>query len=103
MPNTASKPITSPVERISGPSTASTVLPSSVLKRLNGITASLTAMGASDGRSPPSPSAGRIPSARRSAMEVPIITLAAALASEVPVALDTNGTVRDARGFASST
>ena len=44
-----------------------------------------------------------MPSARRSAIEVPIITRAAALASDVPVAFDTNGTVRDARGLASST
>ncbi len=36
-------------------------------------------------------------------MEVPIITRAAALASGVAVALETKGTVREARGFASST
>ena len=56
VPKWPSMPITSPVERISGPSTVSTVLPSGVLNRLNGITASLTAIGASSGRSPPSPS-----------------------------------------------
>ena len=103
VPKCPSKPITSPVDRISGPSTASTVLPSMVLNRLNGITASLTAIGASPGRSPPSPSADSTPSARRVAMLSPSITRAAALASGVAVALETNGTVRLARGLASST
>jgi len=37
------------------------------------------------------------------AIDRPAMTRAAALASETPVALDTNGTVRDARGLASST
>ena len=41
-----SKPMTSPVERISGPSTVSTTMPSAVRNRLNGSTASLTASGA---------------------------------------------------------
>ena len=71
--------------------------------RLNGITASLTATGALAGRSPPSPSAGSSPSARSSAMVAPSMIRAAALASGVAVAFDTNGTVRDARGLASST
>ena len=44
-----------------------------------------------------------MPSARSSAIVAPSITRDAAFASGVPVALDTNGTVRDARGLASST
>ncbi len=47
-------PITSPVERISGPSTESTIRPSLVRKRLKGSTASLTATGASSGTREPS-------------------------------------------------
>ena len=47
VPKSASKPMTSPVERISGPSTVSTTWPSVVRNRLNGSTASLTAIGAS--------------------------------------------------------
>ena len=39
-----SMPITSPVERISGPRTVSTISPLSVRKRLNGRTAALTAI-----------------------------------------------------------
>jgi hypothetical protein len=70
---------------------------------LNGITASLTAIGASAGRVPPSPSAGSMPSSRSALIESPSITRAAALANGVAVAFDTNGTVRDARGLASST
>src|SRR3954452_22879511 len=82
-------PITSPVERISGPRRASA--PS---KRSNGSTASLTEMWpARIG------SSGRSRSARRS----PSITRQATLASGIPIALDTNGTVRDARGLASMT
>ena len=103
VPKPASMPITSPVERISGPSTVSTLRPSTVRNRLNGITASLTATGAEDGSVPPSPSAGSSPSARSAAMLAPSITRAAALASGTAVALDTNGTVREARGLASST
>ena len=103
VPKSASKPITSPVDFISGPSTVSTCAPSGVRNRLNGITASLTAIGASAGRSPPSPLAGSTPAVRRSAIVSPSITRAAALASGVAVALDTNGTVRLARGLASRT
>ena len=44
-----------------------------------------------------------MPSARRPAMVAPSMIRAAALASGTAVALDTNGTVRDARGLASST
>ena len=59
VPNIASMPITSPVERISGPSTVSTPAPVASLNRPNGSTASLTATGESSGRVPPSPSAGQ--------------------------------------------
>ncbi len=38
-----------------------------------------------------------------SASDLPTMQRAAILASGMPVALDTNGTVRDARGFTSST
>ena len=55
-----SMPMTSPVERISGPSRESTTLPSGVRKRLNGSTASLTETGASSGRVEPSPVSGSI-------------------------------------------
>ena len=102
-PNDASKPITSPVDFISGPSSGSTPLPSGVRNRWNGSTASFTAIGASGGSSPPSPSAGSRPSSRRSAIDAPSMIRAAALASGTAVAFDTNGTVRDARGLASST
>ena len=67
------------------------------------MTASLTATGAESGRLPPSPVAGRTPASRSSAIDSPSMTRAAALASGVAVALETNGTVRDARGLASST
>ena len=98
VPNESSMPMTSPVDRISGPSTVSTPW-----KRPKGSTASLTEMAAPCGIVPPSPLAGSIPWARRSAMVCPTITRAAALATGTAVALDTNGTVRDARGLASST
>ena len=54
-----SKPMTSPVERISGPSTVSTTMPAGVRNRLNGSTASLTAIGRVAVSVPPSPSAGQ--------------------------------------------
>ncbi len=82
-------PITSPVERISGPSSASE--PS---KRSNGSTASLTQTCSSASGSSGSP---------RSAIFSPSITRQAILASGTPIALETNGTVRDARGLASMT
>src|SRR6185437_12112081 len=53
VPNARSMPITSPVERISGPSTVSTPCPARSRNRPNGSTASFTATGASSGRSPP--------------------------------------------------
>ena len=80
----------------------STDTPSTVRKRLNGITASLTAIGAPFSVEP-SPVARSRPLVRSSAMVAPSITRAAALASGVAVALETNGTVREARGLASRT
>ena len=91
--------MTSPVERISGPKTASTPLPSVRRKRFQGRTASLTETP----RATPSPVAGSNPSARSSAIVAPTEILAAAFANATPVALLTNGTVRDARGLASRT
>ena len=84
----AAMPMTSPVERISGPSSES-----EPAKRSNGITASLTATWSPHG------SSGRSSAASFS----PSITRQASLANGCPVALDTNGTVRDARGLASIT
>ena len=95
--------MTSPVDFISGPSTVSTPWPSTVRNRWNGSTASFTAIGASSGRSAPSPVAGSTPAARRSAIDSPTAIRAAALASCTAVALETNGTVREARGLASIT
>ena len=103
VPNTRSKPITSPVDFISGPRIASIVSPAGVRNRWNGSTASFTAIGASGGSAPPSPVAGSRPSARNPAMVAPSAIRAAALASGTAVAFDTNGTVRLARGLASST
>ena len=88
-------PITSPVERISGPSAVSTSG-----NRLNGNTASLTATV--DGESS-STERDNNPSARSSANVAPNITRVATLANGTPVALATNGTVRLARGLASMT
>jgi hypothetical protein len=89
--------MTSPVDRISGPSTVSTSG-----KRLNGSTASFTAQRRPDPA--PAPVGGRSnPSARNSASVEPTITRAATFTSGTPVALATNGTVRLARGLASIT
>ena len=93
-PNVRSMPITSPVERISGPSSESTSG-----KRSNGRTASFTLTWPGAGRRR---RASR-PSARSSASVAPSMARAAILASGTPVALATNGTVRLARGFASMT
>ena len=80
--------ITSPVDRISGPSTGS-----APGKRANGSTAAFT-LTCAGGRSGGSSSSDtRTPTAR----------LHAASTRLTPVAFDANGTVRDARGFASST
>ena len=96
-------PMTSPVERISGPSSVSTLRPCFVRKRLNGMTASLTAIGMPRQRAAPSPVGRSMPVARSSAIEEPSMMSVAALASWVFVAFETNGTVREARGFASMT
>ena len=89
-PNERSMPMTSPVERISGPRIVSTSG-----KRPNGRTASLTET------CPPVAGSCRYPLARSSARVAPTMSRAAILARGTPVALLTNGTVRLARGFAS--
>ena len=94
-PNPTSMPMTSPVERISGPSREST--PG---KRSKGSTASLTAMCFSRGPCTAS-SSGTRPSLRRCLRLSPAMTRAATLASGTPVVLETKGTVREARGLAS--
>ena len=83
----AAMPITSPVDFISGPR-----IESAPAKRANGSTASftLTCSGSPSGRS-------------WSAIFSPSIRRAATFASGTPIALETNGTVRRARGFASIT
>ena len=83
-----SMPMTSPVDRISGPRMTST--PGNLV---NGKTTSLTLTCLGSGCS----------AAPSSARPWPIITLAAIFAHGTPVALLTNGTVRDARGFTSMT
>ena len=81
-------PITSPVDFISGPSTVST--PGNLM---NGKTASFTlTCGGTISRVKPS-----------SASVCPTMQRAAILASGTPIALRTNGTVREARGFTSRT
>ena len=85
--NERSMPITSPVDRISGPSTVST--PG---KRANGNTDSLT----------PTWSSLRCVSLK-SASFSPAMMRAAIFATGMPITLATNGTVREARGLTSST
>ena len=82
-----SMPITSPVERISGPSTVST--PGN---RANGNTASLTAVWASL----------RVFSLNDASVS-PAMMREAMPATGSPITLATNGTVREARGLTSST
>ena len=84
--NESSSPITSPVERISGPR-----IVSALEKRWKGKTASFTLRCL--GRTVP-----RIPC---SASDFPTVQSAAIFAQGTPVALPTKGTVREARGFAS--
>ena len=88
----SAKAITSPVERISGPSTGS--LPG---KRANGSTAALTETGPRCGR--PARRRGRTSSGTRA----PAISRQAASTRLTPIALLANGTVREALGLASST
>ena len=91
LPNAVGKssaiPITSPVDFISGPSTAS-----APAKRANGSTASLTETW-------PLCIVGSSISLSGS----PSISRQAIFATGAPIALETNGTVREARGFASIT
>ena len=82
-------PITSPVERISGPSSES-----APANRSNGSTASLTQTW---------PLRRVLRAARVPPSRSPSMTRHASLASGSPIALETNGTVREARGFASIT
>ncbi|CAB5038499.1 unannotated protein [freshwater metagenome] len=91
--------MTSPVERISGPSNESTPLPSFFLNRFHGKTASFTLIPWAI----PSPLLGSAPSSRRSAMDLPKDIAAAHFANEIPVALLTKGTVLEALGLASKT
>ena len=87
-PNDESMPMTSPVDFISGPSPTSTFG-----KRWNGNTASFTET-----------CFGMICSVNpMSLSDLPIITWVAICARGFPIALLTNGTVLDARGFTSST
>ena len=78
-------PITSPVERISGPSTVST--PG---KRAKGNTASLTATWSS-----------LLRFSSKEASGSPAMMRAAMPAIGMPITLATNGTVREARGLTS--
>ena len=80
--------MTSPVDFISGPRMVSTPT-----KRANGNTASLTATCGATASS----------SSANSASLAPAMTRAPILATGTPVALATNGTVREARGLTSST
>ena len=79
--------ITSPVERISGPSTGS-----APGKRANGSTAAFTLT-----------CSGRGVGSARSRSFCPAASLQAASTRLIPIAFEANGTVRDARGFASRT
>ena len=81
-------PITSPVDFISGPSTAS-----APAKRANGSTASLTETW-------PLCIVGSVDRAESGS---PSISRQAIFASGAPIALETKGTVREARGLASIT
>ncbi len=87
--NRSLMPITSPVERISGPSTMST--PGNLM---NGNTASFTETCVG---------IGSVEYALLRQSDTPAITLAAIFATGKPVAFATNGTVRLARGFTSRT
>src|ERR1700682_1163885 len=86
--NVSPTPMTSPVDFISGPRMVST--PGNLM---NGNTASLTEKYGGT-TSPVMPWLASV---------WPTMQRAAILASALPVALDTNGTVRDARGLTSST
>src|SRR6185437_8061967 len=86
MPRSASSPMTSPVERISGDSRMSWPW-----KRLNGNTDSFTVQYF-----------GQTSLVKPNSLSVlPAITFAASFANGKQMALLTNGTVREARGFTS--
>ena len=87
-PKLRSRPITSPVERISGPRIVST--PS---KRRKGKTGALMETPRTGGSFVRPTSSSVSPRQRRAAIR----------ASGTPVAFATNGTVREARGFTSRT
>jgi hypothetical protein len=86
-------PITSPVERISGPSAGRPREPGERQHRF--LDRHVRRAASTDGAAEPS--------SRSSASVAPSITRVATLASGTPVALATNGTVRLARGLASMT
>ena len=97
-------PITSPVERISGPEQrvdAGAVRPAEPVERHHRLLDRDRRAGRQRRRRPRRPAAGPRPAVRR--WWRPVMIRAAALASGTAVALDENGTVRDARGLASST
>src|SRR6195256_2781245 len=93
-PKFSPTPITSPVDRISGPSAGST--PGNLL---NGNTGDFT-KHCGTGKTPDVLPSVRCP---KSLSFLPSINPTAILGSGTPVALLTYGTVRDARGFTSST
>src|SRR5947209_12343123 len=93
-PKFAPTPITSPVERISGPSAGST--PGNFA---NGNTGDFT----KDCETGSTPSIKPPVISRQSSSLFPSMRLTAILGSETPVALLTYGTVRDARGLTYST
>ena len=88
-PTVRPRPISSPVLFISGPSTGS------AFSRSNGKAGAFTAT--------PPYSTGGSSGTLSSSSESPAIAQAPTLAQGTPVALLTNGTVRDALGFTSST
>ena len=77
MPKLDDIPITSPVDFISGPSTESTPVPSTLRKRFHGRTASLTETPFAT----PSPNLGSNPISRSSEILLPVAIKEAALAS----------------------
>jgi hypothetical protein len=85
-PNFPSIPITSPVDFISGPRSVST---SGNLMKGNTASLTLTWAGITSSRNP------------RSGSRRPTMTFAASFARGTPIALLTNGTVREARGLTS--
>ena len=93
------RPVYKTVDTCAAEFEAFTPRPSVLRKRFQGRTASLTEIPFAT----PSPVAGNRPSPRNSEIVDPSERRAAAFARGTPVALLTNGTVREARGLASST